>query len=193
MDTDSGEITLLLAQLGAGDKQAEARLLPALYSELHRIAASRLRGEHKASSLRPTELVNEAYLKLLAKPDQNWQNRTHFFATAAKAMRNILIDHIRTQDAAKRGGGLVRVEFDDKIALTAGDPADLLSLHEALERLEALDPDQARIVELRFFAGFTTVEIADLTGASVRTVEREWEYARNWLYRELTRSKSHGA
>jgi RNA polymerase sigma-70 factor, ECF subfamily len=192
MEPASQEITTLLNELGQGHKEVEARLLPMLYTELHKLAQVRLWNEQKATSLRPTELVNEAYLKLLAKPDQNWQNRSHFFATAARAMRNILIDYIRARQTEKRGGGLLRVELDDAAAVGPDRFADLLALHEALDRLEALDPEQARIVELRYFAGFTMTEVAELLQMPLRSAEREWEYARNWLHGELTRTSRDG-
>lgn len=193
MDKKPDNITLLLARLGEGDKSALDQLLPALYQELHRLASMRLHGEQKAVSLRPTELVNEAYLKLLAESERNYQNRAHFFATAARAMRNILIDHIRARATEKRGGAMVRVEFDERIVKSAEDPDQVLALHEALERLETLDPDQARIVELRYFAGFSNEEVAEMTGKSIRTIEREWGLARNWLYGQLTKRAAHGS
>lgn len=189
----SQNITLLLARLGDGDKSAESMLVPALYDQLHRLASLRLKGEQKAISLRPTELVNEAYLKLLAHSQANYENRAHFFATAARVMRNILIDYIRSRAAEKRGGAMARIEFDERLAQSVETPDEILALHEALERLEAIDPDQARIVELRYFAGFTTDEVAGIIGKSVRSVEREWEYARKWLYSQLSRRASHGS
>jgi len=189
MEPASQEITLLLNELGQGHKEVEAILLPKLYGELHKLAELRLWNEQKAASLRPTELVNEAYLRLLAKPDQTWQNRTHFFATAARAMRNILIDYIRNRQTEKRGGGMLRVELGDAIVVAPHQYGDLLALHEALDRLEKLDPAQARIVELRYFAGFTMAEIAELLQMPLRSAEREWEYARHWLHGELTRTR----
>ncbi len=187
MEARSHDITLMLAEVGRGDKQVEAQLLPVLYRELHQLAQHRLRGEQKALSLRPTELVNEAYLRLLAKSDQTWENRSHFFATAAKAMRNILVDYIRGKSADKRGGGLVRVELDENTVISSDRFDELLALHESLEKLADVDPDQAKIVELRYFAGFTMQETAVLLKLPLRTVEREWEYARSWLYSELTK------
>lgn len=188
MEPSPEEITVLLNELAQGHKEVESQLVRSLYQELHKLAAFRLRNEQKAASLRPTELVNEAYLKLLAKPHQNWQNRTHFFATAAIAMRNILIDYIHAKQAGKRGGEMVRVELGDEAVVTPDRYEELLAVHEVLDRLKELDPDQGRIVEMRYFAGFTMSEIAEILQTPLRTVEREWECARNWLYSEMRRT-----
>jgi RNA polymerase sigma factor (TIGR02999 family) len=188
MEHSPEEITVLLNELAQGHKNVESQLVRSLYQELHKLAAFRLRNEQKASSLRPTELVNEAYLKLLAKPHQNWQNRTHFFATAAIAMRNILIDYIHAKQAGKRGGEMVRVELGEEAMVTPDRYDELLAIHEVLDKLKALDPEQGRIVEMRYFAGFTMIEIADILQTPLRTVEREWGCARNWLYGELRRT-----
>ena len=133
-------------------------------------------------------LVNEAYLKLVGQRDGDWQNRAHFFATAAVAMRNILIDYIHAKQAGKRGGDMVRVELGDEAVVTPDRYDELLAIHEVLDRLKALDPDQGRIVEMRYFAGFTMSEIAEILQRPLRTVEREWECARNWLYSEMRRT-----
>lgn len=140
MSLESHEITILLGRLGKCDKEAEPRLVSLLYRELHQLAERRLYGEQKATSLRATELVNEAYLRLLAKPDRNWNNRTHFFATAARVMRNILIDYTRAKSADRRGGGMVRVELEEGLVVAAERFDEVLALQEALDRLEALTP-----------------------------------------------------
>lgn len=192
MIPEGHEITVLLGRLGKGDKDAESRVVGLLYRELHALAERRLYGEQKAVSLRATELVNEAYLRLLAESDRTFNNRIHFFASAARVMRNVLIDYIRARAADRRGGGLVRVELEDGVAVVPGRADEAVALHEALDRLEALDPEQARLVELRYFAGFTMEEIATITGQSVRTVHREWGLARKWLYSELSKAGFYG-
>lgn len=187
-EADQQAITYLLRQVREGNKQVEDKLLQALYAELHRIAEFRLSGEQNARSLRPTELVNEVYLRLIAGSEQSWQDRSHFYATAARAMRNIIIDYIRGKSADKRGGGLARVELEDGLAITAERFDEVLAIQEALDRLEKLDPEQTRIVDLRYFGGFRMQEIAAVLNMPLRTVEREWEDARRWLYAQLNTS-----
>ncbi len=183
-----GDVTRLLAETAAGHEDAAARLFPIVYEELRRLAASALRRERADHTLQPTALVHEAFLRLVDVPDAHWQDRSHFVAVAARAMRRILVDHARGRKALKRGNGEVRVPIED-VDVAAGDPADidLVLLDEALETLTAIDDRQARIVELRFFGGLTVEETAALIGASSRTVKREWQMARTWLRRELAR------
>jgi RNA polymerase sigma factor (TIGR02999 family) len=160
-------------------------LMPQVYAELRRLAAHYLRGERPGQTLQPTALVHEAYLRLLKDRPDRWQNRSHFCAIAAHAMRQILIERARARDAEKRGGGRARVTLDESLAAGGDRSIDILALDEALERLAALDPEQARIVELRFFGGLTVEETADALGSSPATVKRHWAVARAWLAREL--------
>jgi RNA polymerase sigma factor (TIGR02999 family) len=166
------------------DRQVDA-LLPVVYEELRRLAAAYLRRERPGQTLQPTALVHEAYLRLMKDRPDRWQNRAHFCAIAAHSMRQILIERARARGAQKRGGAQPRVTLDE--ALVAGQSAsfDLVALDEALERLEKIDPDQARLVELRFFGGLTIEETADAMNISPATVKRHWMVARAWLAREL--------
>jgi RNA polymerase sigma factor (TIGR02999 family) len=159
-------------------------LMPAVYAELKRIAAAYLRRERPGHTLQPTALVNEAYVRL-AGQHPRFQNRAHFCAIAANAMRQILVERARARNARKRGGGAARVTLDEAMAPAPGPPVDLDALDEALTRLAALDAQQARIVELRFFGGLSVEETADVLGISPATVKRHWSVARAWLAREL--------
>ncbi len=185
------DVTQLLQAWGAGDSAAGERLLPAVYAELHRQAARAMRRESSEHTLQATALVHEAYLRLVDQQRVVWRNRAHFFGIAAQVMRRVLVDHARERHAAKRGGGapqLVLGEADAVSAPAAEDGVDILALHEALERLAALDPDQARLVELRYFGGLSIEETAEALGVSPATVKREWAIARAWLRRELSAS-----
>lgn len=186
--TESIEITRLLNLARQGDRSAEQRLLDALYTELRRIASACLRSERKGHTLQATALVHEAYLRLASQRDKEWKNRTHFLAVAAQAMRRVLVDCARARYAKKRGGDMYRVEFDANLVVTENWAAELLDIDVALSRLAELDERQAKVVEMRFFAGLTEPEIAQLLGISERTVKREWEFARAWLEGELSRS-----
>jgi RNA polymerase sigma factor (TIGR02999 family) len=181
-------IAALLSQLGAGDREAEARLIPYVYHELRRVAAAYMRRERADHTLQPTALVHEAYAQLVDHPNVNWQSRAHFLATAAQVMRHILVDHARSRQAGKRGGVQHQVTLDEGL-LTSGNAeartVDILFIHQALERLAALDERQGRIVEFHFFGGLTFEEIAHVLGISERTVKREWSMARAWLRTEL--------
>ena len=185
------EITGLLQAWQVGTPGALDQLTPLVYAELHRIAVralSRERGDH---TLQSTALVNEAFLKLVDQTRVEWQNRAHFFGLAAQLMRRVLVDHARRHKRAKRGGGhaTVSLEVAGDVADARGiEQVDALDLDLALQKLEALDPGQARIVELRFFGGLTIEETAKVVEASPMTVKREWAVARAWLYRELVQS-----
>lgn len=188
----NGDLTALLARFRQGDRAAESVLFPLVYEELHRIAARQMRRERAGHSLQPTALVNEAYVRLLGQRAQPWQNRAHFFALASGVMREILIDHARRRRAAKRGDGKPQLQFDEPLMQAAGQAVltddqleTLLAIDEALKQLADLDPRQTRIVELRFFAGMTSKEIAEVLDVGERTVEREWAAARAWLYTRL--------
>lgn len=183
----SHDITGLLHLVQKGDRRAESRLLEILYLELRRLAAACLRSERKDHTLQPTALVHEAYLRLVAQRGKEWESRTHFMAVAALAMRRVLVDCARARYAKKRGGEALRVDFHQDLPVGETWEEELLDVHAALNRLAEFDARQARIVELRFFAGFTEVEIGKLLGISERTVKREWEMARAWLEGELSR------
>jgi RNA polymerase sigma factor (TIGR02999 family) len=185
-ETPSDDITGLLHAIAGGDRGAEDQLIPLVYGELRRIAAGQMRYEGRAHTLQATALVHEAYLRLAKPGAGGWQNRAHFFAVAARVMRRLLVDAARARNADKRGGGAIAVPDGlDFIAVEAGDPEEMIAIDRALTRLAEMDARQARIVELRFFAGMTVEEIAELLGISSRTVKREWRMARAWLFGEL--------
>lgn len=184
-DGAEGEVTRLLALWSSGDASALERLAPLVYEELRTLAGRLLRGERAGHTLQPTALVNEAFLRLAGGRTVDWKGRTHFFAVAARAMRRILVDHARTRLAGKRGGGATRISLTETPLSVPAPDVDVLALDEALERLAGLDPGQARVVELRFFAGLSVEETAEAIGASPATVKREWSSARAWLFREL--------
>lgn len=184
--TTGSDITVLLAAYRDGDRQALDRLMPAMYDDLRSLAQRYMRRESGASTLQATALVHEVYLRLMADSDLAWQNRAHFCAIAANAMRQILVERARARHAVKRGGSRVRVTLTDPLDAGAPPSIDLLALDEALDRLSAVDARQAKIVELRFFGGLTVEETAEALDVSPATVKRGWEVARAWLYRELT-------
>jgi RNA polymerase sigma factor (TIGR02999 family) len=167
------------------DRQSLDSLLPAVYQELRRLAAGYIRRERPGQTLQPTALVHEAYLRLMKDRPDRWQNRAHFCAIAAHSMRQILIERARARNAQKRWGEKARITLEDELVQGGERSIDLLALDEAIERLAALDPDQARIVELRFFGGLTVEETAEAIGVSPATVKRHWTMARAWLAREL--------
>ena len=178
----------MLKQWGGGDRDALDRLMPVVYDELRRIAQRRFRRERPDNTLQPTALVNEVYVRLVDQRGMSWQSRAHFFGIAAHIMRQVLVDRARERNAAKRGGG------DYKLDLTAvsdvpdeGRRLDLLALDRALERLASFDPQQSRIVELKFFGGLSIEETGDVMGISAATVKREWALAKSWLFRELSK------
>jgi RNA polymerase sigma factor (TIGR02999 family) len=190
MATRSAEgITQLLARWSNGEEKALDELLPLVYDELHRLAVTYLRRERREHTLQPTALVNELFLKFSEQHSMSWQNRAQFFGVAAQLMRRILVDHARAHFADKRGGDRFCVSLRNIAAFGAEPDADLLALHDALNKLAEIDPTQARIVELRFFGGLTIKETAEVMGISHATVEREWKIAKAYLKRELTRKK----
>ena len=183
------EITRMLQEWSNGDRAALDRLIPLVYGELRELAARQLGHEWRRNRLQTTAVVHEAYVKLFAQRDVDWQNRGHFFSIAAQLMRRILVDHARAELRQKRGGDAVHVELNEAAASTDGgtvDAVQALELDRALQKLECLDPEQGRIVELRFFAGLTVDETAAALAVSPSTVKREWSLAKGWLYRELT-------
>ena len=187
MTSTPDEITRLLIAWNQGDQRARDELTPLIYDELRRLARGLLRHERPGHTLQPTALVHEAFLRLIDQSQVNWQNRAHFFGAAARLMRQILINHAEARRAAKRGGEAERVSLNDVDHSTPRQEIDLIALDEALQRLERLDPQQGRIVELRYFSGLTIEEIAEVIGVSPATVKRDWNLARAWLRRELSR------
>lgn len=179
------DVTQLLINWSEGDQQALERLMPLVYSELRRLASNYLRRERAGHTLQPTALVNEAYLKLIDQRNAKWQNRAQFFGISAQLMRRILVDHARQHQAAKRGGDAQRVSITDVEPVAQQAPVDLLALNEALDELATMDPQQGRIVELKFFGGLSIEETAEVLGISHATVERDWKSARAWLRRKL--------
>jgi RNA polymerase sigma factor (TIGR02999 family) len=185
MEPVAGDVTLLLQQYRSGDSGAEAQLFSRVYGELHRLAAHYLRGERPDHSLQPTALVNEAYLRLVSQREKEWANRSHFVAVSARIMRQVLVDCARRAKAEKRDFGIAPQPLDDSISAAARDPEMVLALDTALTKLAEYDERQARVVELRHFAGLSVEETASLLGVSPRTVRREWMLARAWLRGEL--------
>ena len=181
------DVIRILADIERGDRQAAAELLPLVYDELRRLAASRLAREAPGQTLQPTALVHEAYLRLVGSdPDKAFDGRGHFFAAAAEAMRRILIDRARDRKRLKRGGGRRRQELDLESLLEADAPADdLIDLDEAITRLSGIDPQAAALVKLRLFAGLTVEQAASTLEVSRRTAERDWTFARTWLFGQL--------
>lgn len=180
------DVTLALEALSSGDASALDRLLPMVYGEMRRIAERELRRERGDHTLSPTALAHEAYLKLVQLDRITWEGRAHFFGACAAAMRRILISYARMQKADKRGAGAEKVPIDDVVVAARERPAELLALDEALTRLAAVHPRQARVVEYRFFAGMEIEAVADALGVSAPTVKRDWTAARAWLNRELS-------
>jgi RNA polymerase sigma factor (TIGR02999 family) len=179
-------ITQLLIDWGKGDQAALDKLMPLVYSELRRLATAYLRRERAGHTLQPTALVNEAYLKLVDQRNAKWQNRAHFFGISAQLMRRILVDHARHHQAAKRGGSVQqRISITSAETIVKQPEVDLLALNEALDELAKMDPQQSRIVELKFFGGLSIEEVAEVLGIGHATVERDWKMARAWLRRQL--------
>ena len=179
-------VTQLLISWGNGNKEALDKLLPLVYDELRRQAARYLRRERAGHTLQTTALIHEAYLRLVDQKNVHWQNRAHFFGLAAQLMRRILVDHARTKKRDKRGGSDIRVSLTGVQVLAKSQEVDVVALDEALDRLEQLDEQQSRIVELRFFSGLTVEETAEALSISPATVKRDWSMAKAWLHRELS-------
>ena len=186
-ETSEPEVIQLLAQWNNGDKSAFDKLMPLIHDELRRLAHRYMSRERPGHTLQTTALVNETYLRLTNRENIHWQNRAHFFAIAAEAMRTILVDHARAHAYAKRGGGAPRVVLDEALAVSPKVAAEVVALDDALKELAKLDADQSRIVELRFFGGLTIEETAEVLRISPATVKREWNTAKAWLYREISR------
>ena len=187
MSADESEsVTASLLALSAGDRSGAERILPLVYDELRRLAANYLRRERRPDhTLQPTALVHEAYLRLVDQSRVDWKNRAHFCALASEMMRRILVDHARRHYAQKRGGAETRIALDDAVSFPGDAGVDVVAVDEALFDLARLDPQQSRIVELRFFGGLTLDETAEVMGVSRSTVQREWNMAKAWLYGQL--------
>lgn len=182
-----GEITLMLMELTDGNHEVVDKIYPHIYDELRRLAGSYLRRERPDHTLQPTALVHEAYMKLIDQTRVKWQNRAHFFGIAAQIMRRILMDHARKHLAGKRGGNAEVLPLEEEILVVSQDKsAELLALDDALEQLERLDPQKAKVVELRYFGGLSIEETAEVLGVSVPTVNRHWRMAKAYLYSELS-------
>jgi len=193
MSESAGDLTQLLVDWSTGDQEALDQLMPAVYDELHRLAArylSRERGDH---TLQTTALVHEAYLRLIDQKRVQWQNSLQFFGLAAQMMRRILVDHARSHRYKKRGGQAQKISLDDAPEVSSEKAADIVAVDEALSSLAEMDPELARIVELRYFGGFKSAEISELMGVSVPTVTRRFSLAKAWLYRHLAVEGEGGA
>ena len=191
--TTQHEITRLLADWSNGDRQALEKLTPLVYDELRRLAGRYLRQERAGHTLQSTALVHEAYMKLVGQNNVRWQNRAHFFGIAAQMIRRILVDYARARKADKRGSGAEKLSLDEAIALPGGQDLDLVALDDALEGLAKIDQRQSRLVELRFFAGLTIEETAEVMQMSLATAKRDWVSAKAWLSREVRRQSAHAS
>jgi RNA polymerase sigma factor (TIGR02999 family) len=180
------QVTQLLNDWSSGDQAARDRLMPLVYDELHRLAHQYMKRESKGHTLQTSALVNEAFVKLVDQKNVRWQNRAHFFGIAAQLMRRILVDHARSRETAKRGGGVQAISFDDALYVSDERSAEVVAVHEALEQLSQFDSRKGQVVELRFFGGLSIDETAQVLGVSPGTVMRDWTLAKAWLHREIT-------
>jgi RNA polymerase sigma factor (TIGR02999 family) len=191
--TDQHEITRLLADWSNGDRQALEKLTPLVYDELRRLAGRYLRHERPGHTLQSTALVHEAYMKLVGQTSVRWQNRAHFFGIAAQMIRRILVDYARARQADRRGSGAAKLSLDEAIALPGSSDLNLIALDDALDGLARMDPRQSRVVELRFFAGLTLEETAEVMQMSIATAKRDWVSAKAWLSREIRRQPANAS
>ena len=187
MTPSSQNITRLLLDWRNGDQSALDRLMPLVYEELRRMANHYMRNERRGHTLQSSALVNEAYLRLVDHENIEWQNRAHFFGVAAQSMRRILVDHARTRNYQKRGGGAQQVSLDEAMTLAGERAAELITLDDALRELAKMDERKSRVVELRYFGGLSVEETAEALGVSIPTVTRDWNTAKAWLMREISR------
>ena len=185
MQHHRGNITQLLNDYSEGNKQLLVEILPLVYNELRRISSRYLREEHRNHTFQTTELVHEAYLKLIGNENISWESRAHFFGIAARSMRQILVDYARKRNAVKRGNGDKKLSLEEAATITAENDEQILSLDNALNKLEALDERSGKIVEMRFFSGLTIEETAQALNISESTAKRDWNFAKAWLYREI--------
>jgi RNA polymerase sigma factor (TIGR02999 family) len=189
-EDNSRSITVLLGRMKAGNKEAEAELIPLVYDELHRLARHYMRGEREGHTLQTSALVNEAYMRIMGEHRIDWKNRAHFFGVSAQIMRRILVDHARSRDAKKRGGAAQKISLENAFVYSDEQSWQVVAVHEALTKLFQWDPRQCRIVELRFFAGLNVEETAEVLALSPTTVKREFQHAKAWLYGELSKHVS---
>ena len=187
MKASQHEVTELLQKWRGGDKAALDRLTPLIYDELHRLAHHYISRERPGHTLQTTALVNEAYLQLVGQKDVEWANRAHFFAVSAQVMRHILVDYARQRSSSKRGGSFQKVALDAEVIVSQERARELVALDEALNALNELHPRRSKVVELRYFGGLNNTEAAAVLQVSEATIERDWRFARAWLYRELQR------
>jgi len=188
MSPSSGTISKLLVEWRDGDKTALDRLVPLVYRELRRLAGYYMRRQRADHTLQTSALINEAYLRLIDHKNMRWENRAHFYAVAAQAMRRILVDHARSRSYAKRGGGVLKVSFDEAVIGAEERGAELIALDDALKDLDLIDPRKCQIVEMRYFGGLSVDETAEALGVSPVTVMRDWRSAKGWLLRAITKS-----
>jgi RNA polymerase sigma-70 factor (ECF subfamily) len=179
------EITQWLSECKGGDRDALEKLLPLVYNDLHRRAVLLFSQERAGHTLQPTALVNDAFLQLVNQRKTDWKNRAQFFALAARMMRRILVSHARSRQAVKRGGAETRITLAEELVAAPERNVNLLAVDEALNRLDEIDPEKSRMVELRFFSGLSVEETAEVMGVSPRTIDRQWQTAKAWLYREI--------
>lgn len=184
-DNSQQNITLLLEACSNGKKEAVDELLPFIFNELRKISSKYLRDEYRNNTLQTTELVHEAYLKLIGDQNLSWQNRSHFFGIAANSMRQILVDHARKRNSLKRGEGKTILALEQAMEMAIESDEDIIALEDALQKLESFDSRLSKVVELRFFAGLTVEETANVLECSAATVKREWSLAKSWLFREI--------
>ena len=185
MAADTPDVTRLLQRWQEGDRNALDAIAPLIYHELRRIARNHLRRERSGHTLQPTDLLHEAFVRLIRQREQTWRNRAHFFGAAANLMRQILVDHARARATNKRGGGAERVGLDEAISAASERPAQLIALDDAMTELQKLDPSKCRIIELRFFGGMSLEETAEVVGVSPSTISREQRMAEAWLQRQM--------
>ena len=185
MSSSEEEVTALLRRWRDGDEAALNKLTPLVYDELHRLAHNYIRRERPGHTLQTTALVNEAYVRLVDQNSVDWQNRAHFFGVAAQVMRHILVDYARQQTAVKRGGGVERFNLDEGLIISKESAAELVALDEALKALSNLYPRRSKVLELRYFGGLNNKEASEILNVSETTIERDWRFARAWLFREM--------
>ena len=186
-EAQTHELTELLIDRSNGDQSAFDKLMPLIGEELRRLAHRYMSRERAGHTLQTTALVNEAFMRLVNRKNVSWQNRAHFFGIAAQLMRTILVDHARSHACAKRGGGTFKLELDEALVVSQKKASEVIALDDALKELARLDPQQSRIVELRFFGGLTVEETAEVLHLSPATIKREWSTAKAWLYHELSK------
>ena len=186
LNDSSHQITLLLIDWSKGDEYALEQLMPLVYEELRRMARRYMKNQPSGHTFQTTELIHEAYLKLAGGEDQNWQNRSHFFGVAAKAMRHILVDYAKSKHRSKRGGQAEKITLEDNLVASAQRPEEIVRLNDALNQLALVDERKSRVVEMKFFGGLNIEEIAEVLKISPETVKRDWKFSRTWLWRELS-------